>query len=153
MTYINQTLLPAVEEVSMEAVASCIVEGVVELVSRLIDTSRHEESLEEDGGKSLGMSVRTGSSSPTRVGVDHVRVGGHVESVQSAVPAGGEGHLGPDVVGAELWSGREARSVLVEVVAHTLVVDVPRLGLGLQGTSCQHSGGQTLKTLLYSTLQ
>ena len=54
--------------------------------------------------------------------------------------------LRPDVVVAELRPGREARSVLGEILPQTLVVDVGRLGLRLQGTSGQHPGGENMST-------
>ena len=69
MTYIHKTVLPAVEEVSMEAVSRCIIEGVVELVTRLKDTAGFEQSLDEDGGKSFIVSVRTRSCHPAPGGI------------------------------------------------------------------------------------
>ena len=94
-THINETILPAIEEVSMEAVSRGVIEGVVQLVSRLVDPARPEESLEEDRWESLVVRLRADSSSPARVRVDNVRVSSHVLCVQPPVPAAGERHLGP----------------------------------------------------------
>ena len=79
----------------MEAVASGVIEGVVQLVTRLEHPARSEESLEEDRWKSLAVRVRAGPSCPARLRVDHVRVCQHVLGLQAAVPAAGEGHLRP----------------------------------------------------------
>ena len=97
-THINETILPSIEEVSMEAVPRGVIEGVVQLVPGLVDPARSEESLEEDGWKSLIVRVGADSSSPARVRVDHVRVSSHVLRLQSPVPAAGERHLRPDGV-------------------------------------------------------
>ena len=94
-THINETILPSIEEVSMEAVARGVIEGVVQLIPRLVDPARSEESLEEDRWKSLVVRVRTGAGSPARLRVDHVRVSCHVLRLQPAVPAAGEGYLRP----------------------------------------------------------
>ena len=53
---------------------------------------------------------------------------------------------GPDEVCAQLGSGREAWSVLVEVVSHTLVVYITWLGLSLQRTAGQHSDNHRHQT-------
>ena len=82
----------------MEAVPRGVIEGVVQLVPGLVDPAWSEESLEEDRWKSLVVRGRTGSGSPARVRVDHVRVPCHVLRLQPPVPAAGEGHLGPDGV-------------------------------------------------------
>ena len=103
-----------------------------------------EESLKEDSGKSLVVRVRTGSSSPAWVRVHHMRIRDHVLTPQSPVPAAGEGDLWPDVLSAQLWSGREAWSVLIESISHALVVD-EGLRLGLQGTASKHSEHVTLQ--------
>ena len=97
-THINETILPSIEEVSMEAVSRGVIEGVVQLVPRLVDPARSEESLEEDRWESLVVRLRADSSSPARVRVYHVRVSSHVLRLQSPVPAAGERHLGPDGV-------------------------------------------------------
>ena len=94
-THINETILPSIEEVPMEAVAGGVVEGVVELVPGLVDSAGPEESLEEDSWESLGVRLRADPSSPARAGVDHVGVASHVLGVQPPVPAAGERHLGP----------------------------------------------------------
>ena len=94
-TYINETLLPAIEEVSMEAVSCGVIEGVEELVSRLVDPTRSEESLEEDSWEPLAVRLRADPSCPAWVRIDHVGVAYHVLRVQPSVPATGERHLRP----------------------------------------------------------
>merc|ERR1719500_2223659 len=122
----------------MEAISRGVIEGVVQLVSRLVDPARPEESLEEDSWESLVVRLRADSSCPARAWVDNVRVGSHVLGVQPPVPAAGERHLRPDVVTTQLRPGGEPGCVLVEIIAHTLVVDVGGLGLCLLRTSSQH---------------
>ena len=95
-THVNQSILPPIEEVAMEAVSSGVIEGVVQLVPSLVDAARSEESLEEDSGQPLAVAVRTRPCCPARLGLHHVGVNQHVGTVQPAVPAGGERDLRPD---------------------------------------------------------
>ena len=95
ITHINETILPAIKEVSMEAVSGGVVEGVVELVSRLVNSAWSKESLEEDRWESLAVRLRADPSTPAGARVDHVGVGSHVLGVQPPVPAAGERHLRP----------------------------------------------------------
>ena len=80
----------------MEAVSGGVVEGVVELVSRLVNSAWSKESLEEDRRESLAVRLRADPSTPAGARVDHVGVGSHVLGVQPPVPAAGERHLRPE---------------------------------------------------------
>ena len=98
-----------------------------------------KDALEEECWEPERVGVWALTGLPAVLGVDHVWVGGHVLSGQAAVPARGEGHLGPDAATAELGPGREAGAVLQGGVRVTqaLVVDVVQ-GLRVVRTASQH---------------
>ena len=98
-----------------------------------------KDSLEKECWEPERVGVWALAGLPPVLGVDHVWVGGHVPGGQAAVPARGEGHLGPDAATAELGPGREAGAVLLGRVRVTqaLVVDVVQR-LRVVRAACQH---------------
>ena len=93
--HLYHSLLPAVEEVSMETITDSVVEGVHEPVPRLHHLLGVEDGLVEERGQPPGVGGGTAPRRPASAWVDHGGVGVGEVRGQPPVPAAGERYLGP----------------------------------------------------------